>query len=347
MREALMSFATHELTIVELKDALSAASPRPLARPAQISIHFTDLPDCDYTSALLVSPLNATFLYAPPGVFEFTIPASRPSARRVRWLQARADDRSSRRRFLQALRRAAVPMNSLPYGSLAYLAPDMGLDENWSKRLGPLWPGWYRVYAFPRGAEMRDAFTEAMEFWFSGTRVHGLRTCADELVRRGLDGEVTPALLRDRALFSAEPDAGSPQETRREFEALVDLIESEAERAQSYNGLTIADLSATFQPGDCLFRLVDHGVKDERRRLGEALGKYRAHLVRALGWPIFIEAAAAELEARARVGRVLPAYGSEPCPYDGWSELQQYLHTMREAHPDFFTDPFEPLYTLN
>lgn len=337
----MMEFAVAELTISQIEEAFRDGSGRGLAQPDRVSVYFTDIAQLAYTSALIVSPLDHAFLWAPDSVYQFSLPVARPSARRARWTLAISESKASKKKFLQALAQSGSAMERLPYGSVAYLGDDMGLDELWSR---PLWPGWHRAYAFPASAQSRQTFMDSLRKWFEGAGKFGVRRVAESEVTRQLGGETTTELVRDRDLFEREPESDHARTYREECQQILATLKREIEKVEGGQGLTIESLSAAFQAEDCCLRLIDYGVKDERRRLSEAVGKYRAHLLRVLRWPIFVEIASAEIVAQERVGLVLPAYGSEPTPYDGWQELKAYLQDMRSNYPAFFEDPLEALY---
>lgn len=342
-----MEVAGYELTLGELEAAFRSRDQKPLARSEGAAVYFTDVPQLGYTSALLVSPVDHAWLWAPDGVYNFNVPVSRPSDRRVRWLRSIADSRTSKKRFLQAMKQGGSSMSELPYGSVAYLGPDMGMDELWSQRRPPLWPGWYRAYAIPLAAHARAAFVARLSNWFASAGSFGTRAVPDSAVASVLRGEPESSTSRDHMLFTAEPQSENARAYREEYDQILSVLKRQIDRVENGHPLGLHELGPAFQAEDCSLRLIDYGVKDERRRLSEAVGKYRAHLLRVLRWPIFVEVAAAEIVGNERVGRVLPGYGSEAVPYDGWEDLKAYLDDMRSAHPAFFTDVLEDLYPVN
>lgn len=344
MQKEMMKFTASELAISEIEKIFRGADGRQLAHVGQVAIYFTDIPQLGYTSALMVSPIDQVLLWAPDSVYQFSIPVSRPSERRVKWTQALAESKASKKKFIQALKQGGSSMDRLPYGSVAYLGHDMGLDELWSQQSAPLWPGWYRVYAFPAAAGAKESFLDRLAKWFDAVAPFGTRAVPDAKATSRFGEELDAAALRDSALFEREPQSERARTYREEYDQILSILKHEIEKVEIGQAMTIDDLSVGFQVGDCRLRLIDYGVKDERRRLSEAVGKYRAHLLRVLRWPIFVEIAAAEIAGNERVGRVLPAYGSEPAPYDGWEELNAYLHDMRLSYPAFFSDPLEDLY---
>lgn len=344
MQEEVMEVTAAELTIGEIEEVFREGNGRQLAHVGRATVYFTDIPQVGYISALLVSPRDQALLWAPDSVYQFNIPVSRPSNRRVKWIQSIAESKTSKKKFLQALKQAGSAMERLQYGSVAYLGQDMGLDELWSQRSPPLWPGWFRAYAFPASAGGKGVFVEKLAKWFEAAAPFGTRAVPDSEVTGQLGAELDAKAMRDSALFTREPEGENARTCREEYEQILSIMKHEIEKAEAGRPMTIDDLSAGFQAEDCWLRLIDYGVKDEKRRLSEAVGKYRAHLLRVLRWPIFVEVAAAEIAGNERVGRVLPAYGSEPAPYDGWEELKAYLQDMRLRHPAFFSDALEDLY---
>jgi hypothetical protein len=344
VQEEMSMFAVAELSISEIERAFNQGNGRALAHAGRCAIYFTEIGSLGYISALLLSPIDEAFLWAPDSVYHFNVPVARPAKRRANWINAISDSKASKKKFVQALMKAGSSMQRLPYGSVAYLGHDMGLDEHWSQLVRPLWSGWYRAYAIPATAGARESFIDRLAQWFDAVGSFGLRTASEARVGAELEGKLQDDALRDRDLFTKEPESDHARTYREEYQQIVIALKHEIANAEGGQPMQIDDLSATFQPGDCRLRLIDYGVKDERRRLSEAIGKYRAHLLKALRWPIFIEVAAAELAGQQRVGRALPAYGSEPTPYDGWEDLEAYVEDMHLSYPAFFNDPLEDLY---
>lgn len=312
--------------------------------PGSVAVYFTDLPNSGYTSALAVSPRDHVFLWAPPAINQLVVPVSRPAENQFQWTQRLEESKSSKTKFRRDLAAAGVSIKDLPYGCLAYLAPDSGRDELWSSERAPLWPGWFRAYAFPTMPGAREAFARGLQTWLERARPFGLRKVPEPDVISELTDTPGSATARDADLFWSEPQSSSPPAYRHEYARILNALTDAILRAERGEPLSIDGLTAGFQIERCRLYLLDHGVKDERRRLSEAVGKYRAHLIRLLRWPVFVELAAAEILSQERFGRVLPAYGSEPTPYDGWAELQAYLDDMRVSYREFFSDPLEEMY---
>lgn len=339
-----MKFKASDLSIQQLSVAFSEQVERPLAVHGECRVYFTEITTLGYTSALLVGSKDTVFLGAPAGLFDAANPAQECEVR-SQWIRRFIDSKATKRKFVSVLSAADISMERLPYGSLAYLAHDFTYQERWSKSRAPLWSGWYRTYVFPTTPSAKKVFIAKLAEWFDAATPFGTRSVLDSTISAKNSDQVSARTLRDRALFSAELDSSQPRIYRQEYEQILSTLKQEIEKAEVGQAITTNELSDNFQEAGCRLRLNDSVVKDERRRLIEAIGKYRARLLRILRWPIFVGIATAEI-MRSEIVDCLPAYGFEPAPYDGIEELKAYLVDMRSTYPAFFKDPFEDLYLL-
>ena len=317
-----------------------------------LMLYFLDFEKLPWTAAIVAAPRNHVLVSVPRSSYDTAEIAVDAEPQQASWIQSFFIDKETRKKFKKELASHELTAQNIPYGLLAFdgdfLSPS---SIAYNKKERPLNPLWFRTYLIPRTPDARTNLTQVLREYIAERGMFFVRPFDDEKLFNsdwqerflGVDDHDEAVLFRNMY--------GGPESAKKDS-IQIEMLEHIL--AELDNGILLDFLSMSPNLDDFSFQISypyvfgnypkDYDAMNRGQRHVDLVNALRAHLVRRLEWPVFIQSARAGRETAIERIKKGPKPPAGLLKFNAVEEMDLFLQSMQEKYPSYWQSSWDDVW---
>ncbi|MFZ6712342.1 hypothetical protein [Undibacterium sp. TC9W] len=321
----------------------------------KLMLYFLDFEKLPWTAAILVAPGNHVLVSVPRSSYDTAEIAVDVGPQQASWTQSFFTDKQTRVKFKKELLSHGLTEQDIPHGLLAF---DGGLlnpqSTGFNKKERPLNPLWFHSYLIPKTPDARANLTQVLHEYMAERGIFFVRPFDDEqLLNTDWQERFLGAHEHEEAILFRNMYGGA--ETARKDSMQIEMLENVLEDLDK--GASLDFLAMSPNSDDFSLQISypyvfgnypkDYDAMNRGQRHVDLVNALRAHLIRRLEWPVFIQA------ARACRAGAIDRLNKGPKPplgllrFEVIEELDFFLQTMRQKYPSYWQSSWDDVWRIS